>query len=104
MTSKDFQRLERKLDAVLSNQGQALVALYRLILKGDRLMALVDDAVVEIGETEGKVDLLLTLVQSLKDQLVAAGTDPVKLANMIERMNVMQAKMEAAGAVGVAPA
>lgn len=98
MTSSDFQRLERKLDAVLDNQGIEMIALFRILLKQERLMALIDDAVVEIGETEGKVDQLIVLVQSLKDQLIAAGTDPVKLADMIERMNAMQARMEAAAA------
>lgn len=94
MTNQD--RIERKLDLLLAHQGWTTVALARLIIKGDLLMALIDDAVVEIGETEGKVDQLLALVTSLKDQLIAAGTDPTKLANMIERMNAMQAKMEAA--------
>ncbi len=98
MINKDFQRLERKLEMTLFLTGQVLVALNRIVIKGDLLMAKMDELVVEIGETEGKVDQLLALVQSLKDQLIAAGTDPVKIAEVIERLNTMQAKMEAATA------
>lgn len=86
MTSKDFQRLERKLDAVLLNQGQGLYALYRILFKGDRIMAALDRLEADVAAETTVMQSAITLLQGLKAALDAAGTDPVKLAALADQM------------------
>lgn len=57
-----------------------------------------DEAIVEIGETEGKVDQILAIVTDLRQQLEAANTDNnPKVQEVIDRMQALQDRMTAAG-------
>lgn len=96
MTSKDFQRLERKLDAVLLNQGQGLYALFRLIFKGDRIMAALDRLEADVAAETTVMQSAITLLQGLKAALDAAGTDPVKLAALADQMEANANSLAAA--------
>jgi len=52
-----------------------------------RIMAVLDEVVTEVSEITTVVDSAIALIKGLHDALVAAGTDPVKLAEIRDNLN-----------------
>ena len=62
----------------------------------DGMTQALDDLTREVEETKGVVDSAIVFIQGLKDQLAAAGTDPVKLAELAAALDEQQQKLAAA--------
>ena len=56
-------------------------------------MALLDDIIADVTEETTVVQSVVTLLQSLSDQLKAAGTDPVKLAALKTQIDANKAAL-----------
>ena len=50
-------------------------------------MAVLDEVVTEVQEITGVVDSAIALIRSIKEKLDAAGTDPVKLAEIRNQLD-----------------
>lgn len=59
-------------------------------------MAQLDDLVREVSEISGSADSAIALLKGLKDRLDAAGTDPVKLAELSQQLDAKGNELAAA--------
>lgn len=86
LTRRVFEKLEELSSdvAVLKN------ALFFVLVKENMIMAKLDDLEREVAETEGAVDSAITLIKGLRDEIAQAGTDPAKLADLVNRLDKKQ--------------
>jgi hypothetical protein len=96
------QRLTR-IPAIAVKLDVVLNALFHILLKEYRIMAVIDDLMVEVTENNDAIQSAITLLQNLKALLEAAGTDPVKLAELVTTLDT-QTKALAAAVVANTPA
>lgn len=83
MTNHDVQRIEHKLDVLLSTQQHELWVLYRLLFQGERIMAALDGLEAEVADVKTVQQSAIVLLNGLAQALKDAGTDPAKLAAII---------------------
>lgn len=70
----------------------------------DAMSQELDDLTREVAETGTVVESAIVLIQGLRDQLAAAGTDPVKLAELAATLDAQQSALAAAIAAGTVAA
>ncbi len=56
-------------------------------------MANLDALTAEVAETKGTVDSAVTLIEGLRQQIIDAGTDPAKLAQLVADLDAAQQKL-----------
>lgn len=61
---------------------EVLTLLRKFIVKGDQMSQALDDLADQVEEVKSVQQSAIVLIQGLHDQLVAAGSDPVKLAQL----------------------
>ncbi len=81
------EKLDRKLARALAPISNAL---FHLLLRNSQIMAKLDELEREVAETEGAVDSAIALIKGLRDEIANAGTDPVKLAELVSRLDSKQ--------------
>ena len=81
--------VEAKLEIVVN-------ALFHILLKEYRIMAVLDDLILEVQENNNAIQSAITLIQGLKTALDNAGTDPVKLAELVASLDAQSNALAAA--------
>ncbi len=87
---KQLNRIEAKLDAILTNQEKEMAAL--------------DDLTTQVAANTTVEGSAVTLIQGLAAQLAAAGTDPTKLAALQASLKTSADALAAAVAQNTTPA
>lgn len=103
MNQADLSTLNAKLDAILAQLGVDHRLLQAVKTEEDRIMATVDDIVADVTAENGVIDSAITLIKGLADALKAAGTDPVKLAQLHTDITTKADALAAAVAANPAP-
>src|SRR5438552_12243896 len=70
--------------------------LYVLIGKGGDIMALIDDLLADVQDTDTVIGSVEQLLTNLTGLLQAAGTDPLKLAQVKNLVDAQKARLAAA--------
>lgn len=95
--SQEFQkRVERRLDEILANQVQIKGALFHLLVRSYTMSQAVDDLTAEVASIKGVVASAVALIQGLRQQIIDAGTDPAKLADLTAALKASEADLAAA--------
>jgi uncharacterized protein YoxC len=82
MNQADWDTVNRKLDAILTQLGAEYRLLQAVKTEEDKIMATVDDLVADVSAESTVIDSAVALLKGLADALKAAGTDPAKLAQL----------------------
>lgn len=92
-------------DRAVSRKLDSLIAMVREGFgKETKMSQQLDDLVAEVEEVKGAEASAITLIQGLHDQLVAAGTDPVKLQAVTDSLKASSGALAAAVAANPVPA
>jgi hypothetical protein len=89
-----------RLERIEYWQGRLMVALF---LIGAKIMAKLDALEAEVAEVEGAVDSAIALITGLRAEIIEAGTDPEKLADLVRRLDEKQQALAAAVAANPTP-
>ena len=87
--------------AMLAN----VFAVFSQVFKREEMiMAKLDGLQAEVAKVAGVVDSAITLIQGLKAEIIAAGTDQAKLDDLVGQLDAKAAALAEAVAVEPAPA
>ena len=75
----------------------------QLLAQGVKEMAALDDLTTQVTASVGAEQSAITLIQGLHAAILAAGTDPTKLAALTSQLATSQAALAAAVAANPAP-
>ncbi len=70
--------------------------LRRVLIAQEKIMATLDQLLIDVRENSDAVDSAVVLLKGLKEKLDAAGTDPVKLKELSAAIDAQTAKLAAA--------
>lgn len=87
-----------------SQEPPAPATLTTILERIETMSQALDDLTREVAETTTVVESAIVLIQGLRDQLAAAGTDPTKLAELAATLDAQQTALAAAIAAGTVAA
>lgn len=91
MIRNEFQRgVESALAGLQSDSAMHRNALFHILVRTYRVMAKLDALEAEVGEVRGTVDSAVALIRGLRQQIIDAGTDPQKLAELVAELDKSQ--------------
>lgn len=91
-----FAGIERRLDAILHLQHTMVRTLFTLLEKDTTIMALLTALEAEVMSMSGTISSAVELIKGLRQQIIDAGTDPVKLAELVDQLRMREADLAAA--------
>lgn len=67
---------------------------FKILVKGlEIIMAKIEDVESEVEQLTSVVDGAVVLIQSLRDEIKAAGTDPAKLQALVDKLDANEQKL-----------
>ena len=97
MSLNEFQRGVLSSLAELQSDGALYRnALFHILIRTSKIMALLDELTAEVAETKGVVASAVELIKGLRQQIIDAGTDPTKLAELVASLDTDNKALAAA--------
>lgn len=93
MTSREYARLDRKLDRILRLQHIGIYANIRMEM---RMSVAMDNIAREVAETKTAVDSAIVLINGIADRIREAGVDAVKLEALSAELDAKANELAAA--------